>query len=227
MKPLVPLSQLLAKDEIFRLLPARDIGLLVERTALRRLRRGDYLCHQGDVWPNAVLLARGELRWAILSVGGREQVLFPIKPGHSFWAHSLFDGQPMPGFLMAVKTCEFYLWPEAVLKPVLDRNPDMLWALLDRLTGTMRRAREVIYGLAFSPVAGRLARLLLDQSAGQEDLTIQRDMTLGEIAATVATSREVVCRMLYQFQADQLIELDRASFKVKDRSALEKLLEKQ
>lgn len=224
MKISAQLNQLLLQDEIFSHLPQREMDLLIDRAGYRQLGRGEYLCHQGDIWSHTLLLARGELRWAMLSIAGREQVLFKIKPGHSFWAHSLFDREPMPASLQAVKASELYLWPESILRPVLDRNPPMLWALLDRLTGIMRQAREVIYGLAFNPVAGRLARLLLEQSAGLEG-HVQRDMTLGEVAATVASSQEVVCRMLYQFQANQLIELNRASFKIVDRAALEKLID--
>jgi CRP-like cAMP-binding protein len=89
----------------------------------------------------------------------------------------------------------------------------------------MRRAREVIYGLAFHQVAGRLAKLLLEQSSGKEGQSIQREMTLSEIAAMVASSQEVVCRVLYQFQADNLIELTRATFTVKDAAALDEIIE--
>jgi len=220
------LRERLAQAPVFEKLPAREIDILADQAILKRLHSGDFLCHQGDDWRYAVFLARGGLRWAILSVGGREQVLFRIEPGHTFWAHSLFDGNPMPASLSATRTSLAYLWPAEVIAPVLSRHPALLWEILRLMMGTMRRAREVIYGLAFKPVAGRLAKLLLDQAAGQEDQPVQREMTLSEIAATVASSQEVVCRLLYQFQADKIIELNRASFKLNDRAALEELVEK-
>ena len=223
---MLTLAQMLAKDEIFQMLPSREIESLAEQAILRKIQRGEFVCHQGEEWPYAAFISRGELRWAILSLSGREQVLFRIRHGESFWAHTLFDKQPMPGFLTATMPSQIYLWSQAVLTPVLNRNPAVLWALLGRQTSTMRKAREVIYGLAFSPVAGRLARLLLDQSGGQENEPVQREMTLGEIAAIVASSQEVVCRVLYQFQSDELIELNRANFKIIDRVALENLTEK-
>jgi CRP-like cAMP-binding protein len=220
------LQQRLAQAPVFEKLPAREIDTLVTQAVMKRLRPGEFLCHQGDDWRYAAFLARGGLRWAILSVGGREQVLFRVEPGHTFWAHSLFDCQPMPASLSATKASTAYLWPEEVIAPILSRNPALLWEILCLMMGVMRRAREVIYGLAFKPVAGRLAKLLLEQSAGQEGQHVQREMTLSEIAATVATSQEVVCRLLYQFQADKIIELNRASFKLNDRAALEDLVEK-
>jgi len=220
------IHKLLANAPVFEKLPLTDIDTLIRLASVKRLHAGDFLCHQGDTWPYAVFLAGGELRWAILSVGGREQVLFRIAQGRSFWAHSLFDDGPMPASLSAAKPSRVYLWPKEVISPVLSRNPALLWEILRMQAMTMRQAREVIYGLAFKPVAGRLARLLLEQSSGLVGKSVQREMTLSEIAASVATSQEVVCRLLYQFQQDQIIELNRTSFKIADSAALEALVDK-
>jgi CRP-like cAMP-binding protein len=216
----------LQQSSTFRQLPPKEIDLLVRQAIPKKLRAGDYLCHQGDVWQYTVLLGKGELRWAMISVGGREQVLFRVLPGHVFWAHSMFDGQPMPASLQAAKTSQVYLWSKEMIAPLLTRNPAVMWEILGRMTAIMRQAREVIYGLAFKPVAGRLAKLLLEQAAGQAGQPIQRELTLNEIAATIATSQEVVCRLLYQFQSDKLIELDRACFRLSDTAGLEQLVEK-
>lgn len=162
----------------------------------------------------------------MISVGGREQVLFRVLPDNVFWSHSIFDNQPMPASLQAAKSSQVYLWSKEVIAPILNRNPAVMWEIMGNMTRIMRQAREVIYGLAFKPVAGRLAKFLLEQAAGQEGQPIQRELTLNEIAATIATSQEVVCRLLYQFQADQLIELDRACFKLNDTAGLEQLVEK-
>ena len=213
----------LSKTTFFEKLPEKEICRLVDQAVLNKLYAGEFLCHQGDLWRNAVLLLKGELRWAMVSVGGREQVLFRITPGRTFWAHTMFDDQPMPASLSASKASLVCLWSYDAIAPVLSRNPILLWEILRQATGTMRQAREVIYGLAFQPVAGRLARLLLEQAARQEGQAVQRELTLSEIAATVATSQEVVCRLLYQFQADKLIELSRADFKLTDRTALEQV----
>ena len=219
------LAEKLAHTPVFEKLPERERLALAGQAIFRKLARGEYLCHQGEIWPYAVFVDHGELRWAMLSVGGREQVLFRIPHGHPFLAHSLFDGLPMPASLNAVNTAQVHLWPEDVIHPVMSRCPEMLWAILKAQTDRMRQARELIYGLALKPVAGRLARLLLEQAAGQEGRPIQREMTLSEIASTISTSQEVVCRLLYQFQSDRLIELNRASFTLTDRTALQDMLE--
>ena len=152
-------------------------------------------------------------------------MLFMLNPGDVFFGHSIFDDLPMPASLIAVEASTVYLWPREVITSVLGRNPSAMWEITRMLVRTMRGAREIIYGLAFHPVAGRLATLLLDRFPRQEDVAIERDMTLSDIASMVASSPEVVCRLLQQFHADGLLEITRAKFTLRDRAALERLIE--
>ena len=85
----------------------------------------------------------------------------------------------------------------------------------------MRHAREIIYGLAFKPVAGRLATLLIQQCSDSAGNSIERNFTLNELASTLASAPEVVCRLLYQFQEDGILEITRASINIQDMDALE------
>ncbi len=218
-------TQHLSRAEVFNKLPVAECTELAKLAGRRRLKNGEFLFHEGDVWPNVIFLASGQLRWAMLSAGGREYVLFTVKPGDVFWGHSIFDDQPMPASLMAMKPSTVYIWPREVILPALDRNPSAMWEITKVLVRTMRAAREIIYGLAFHPVAGRLATLLLDRFPSQKDVAIERDMTLSDIATRVASSPEVVCRLLQQFHSDGLLEITRAKITLRDRAALEHLIE--
>jgi CRP-like cAMP-binding protein len=75
-------------------------------------------------------------------------------------------------------------------------------------------------------VTGRLAKLLLERIPASETST-ERDLTLDQIAAMVASSPEVVCRTLYQFQRGGLLRVTRASIDLHDRTALERLAGKE
>jgi len=211
----------LSKAEVFDKLPPAECAQITGLARHRRLEAGEFLCHQGHKWPNVIFLASGRLRWAILSQTGREYVLFELEGGAVFWGHSIFDDQPMPASLTAVKDSEVYQWSRDVILPVLYRNPPAMWEITRSLTTKMRRAREIIYGLAFNPAAGRIANLLLESFPAQEGVPMERDLTLSEMSARVAASPEVVCRLLHQFQADGVIEVTRASITLLRREALE------
>lgn len=209
----------------FNCLSTSELHEIASLGRVKSFHKGEYLCHQDDQWPYLVYVRKGQLRWVILSVGGREHVLFLLEPKSVFWGHTMLDDQPMPAALIAMKHSEVVLWHKSVLHPILNRNPEALWGIIRYQSKIMRRAREIIYGLAFQPVAGRLARLLLERSGPSTHAPLKRDLTLNEIATMVNSSQEVVCRLLYQFQDDGLIQINRASIQLQDVPALQKLYE--
>jgi len=66
---------------------------------------------------------------------------------------------------------------------------------------------------------------LLDRFSDPDDISVRRDLTLSAIASRVASSPEVVCRVLQQFQSDGVLEVTRATITLFDRTALENLVE--
>ena len=215
----------LSEKQVFNQFPPEVLREVMQRGISRKLLPGEYLCHQGETWPCVVLVTDGRLRWLMLSASGKEHQLFALESGEVFWAHSLFDDQPMPASLVADKQVEALVWPREIILPYLKRYPDVMWEVTGLLTRIMRRAREIIYGLAFQPVASRLAGYLLDNLRDAEQDTFEREMTLEDIAAVLATSPEVVCRLLYQFQADEILKVNRTQITLQDRAALQDLVE--
>jgi len=220
------LSQILSEKKVFRKLPQREIDLLAEHSLRRQVAAGEFLSHQGQVWPYIVYLHQGKLRWKMLSSGGKEYQLFVLEPGEMFWSHSFFDNKPIPASLQAANQAVVYLWSRDVILPVLNKYHEAMWEIPQMLTRTMRQAKEVIYGLAYQPVAGRLARYLLGKWQNSQRETLEREMTLDDMASALATSPEVVSRLLHQFQSDDVIEITRTTITLKDAEALDALSEK-
>ncbi|MCJ7700790.1 MAG: Crp/Fnr family transcriptional regulator [Anaerolineales bacterium] len=218
-------AQRLSQTEIFNKFPSAVRVDLARLATVGKLAPGEFCCHQGDLWPYVIFLIDGAMQWTMLSIGGREHVLFMLSPDELFWGHSIFDDHPMPASLMATQSSITYRWHRDVIIPFLYRYPETLWELAGVLTGTMRKAREIIYGLAFQPVAARLATLLLDRFSDPGNTSVERDLTLSAIASRVASSPEVVCRVLQQFQSEGVLEVTRATITLFDREALEGLVE--
>ncbi|HEX5837933.1 MAG TPA: Crp/Fnr family transcriptional regulator [Anaerolineales bacterium] len=188
----------------------------------RALKRGESLYWQGDLWTNVFFIATGRLQSVINSLDGRSFVVFTWEAGNDFWGHSLFDGEPMPSTMEAVQDSVIYVWEGEDVLRTLFGNPGAIRALLRRETQMIRKRRDTISELAFQPVTGRLAKLLLERIPASETST-ERDLTLDQIAAMVASSPEVVCRTLYQFQRGGLLRVTRASIDLHDRVGLERL----
>jgi CRP/FNR family transcriptional regulator len=84
-------------------------------------------------------------------------------------------------------------------------------------------ASAIVEDLAFQPVAGRLAKMLLDAYGGKGSELLARDMTLDEMAARVGTTREMVCRLLYKFADEKWIDITRTEFRLIDQDELRQL----
>jgi len=213
----------LSKDEVFGEISPQDLQNLADTAALRVLRKRDYLCYQGDEWPFVVYVHSGAVQWTLLSAGGRKHQLHTIVPGDVFWSPTFFDDGPIPVSLVASKASVVYLWGRTTLLPILYRHPQALFGITKKLTTTMRRARKIIYGLAFQPVASRLADFIVSSLEGAPAPILERNVTLDDIAAICASSPEVICRLLYQFQSEGIIKITRTSITVNDCAALKRL----
>lgn len=220
MHTLIPI---LENAEVLGKFTARQKERLAALAVRRTLARDESLFWQGDHWANVLFIASGKLRSVIHSPDGRSYVVSTWNEGDEFWAHTLFDGEPMPSTLEAVQESVIYQWNGEDVLHILFDNPEAIRALLGRQVKLIRKRRRTIFDLAFHPVTNRLAKLLLEQVPASEN-SAQRDLTLDQIAAMVASSPEVVCRTLYQLQRDGLLQVTRASITLQDREALEHLV---
>ena len=224
-KNLNQLVEQLGHTDVFGQLSNSEKFKLAELAVRKVLRKGEEICYQDDESRFVLYIERGSLHSVISSPDGRDHMVSAWGKGEEFWSHTLLDGGPMPSTLKAInKGTIIYLW---VGEPVFDlvlNNHKATRALIRRQTQLIRRRRESIYNLAFNPVASRLAKLILDKFDTGESSTMQRDLTLEDMASMIATSPEVICRIMYQFQNEGLLKVNRTSITLDDHDALEQLI---
>ncbi len=197
------------------------------RQALRReLTKEEVLALQGDVWPYLFLVAEGTVDAIKISSEGRNLLVTSFSAGELFWGPAFFqEGVPLPATLLAHCPSQIYLWSRAVIEPLILANGRMSWELCRLMVQRMQRASAIVDELAFQPVAGRLARLLLDYFEKSGEKTLTRYFTLDEMAARVGTTREIVCRTLYRFADQRLIEVTRTELALVDKAGLVQIAE--
>jgi CRP/FNR family transcriptional regulator len=151
-------------------------------------------------------------------------ILATFKAGEIFWGLAFFlEEAPMPASLLASQDSEIIVWRRHELLPLLLRNGSLSWELSRLMIRRVQVASDIVEKLAFQPVAGRLARLLIEVGGENPQKPIPRDLTLDEMAARIGTTREMVCRFLHRFSADGLIEITRTEFSVTDPKGLKDL----
>ena len=172
---------------------------------------------------NLGLVDSGAINVVKLSPDGRSLGARKLQSGEEFWSPSLFDEGPLPAALKVRETSTIYLWHRNHVLPIVQKNNQALWGLCLMLMGRVRQASGFLEELTFHPVAGRLARLLLSQFEDADDDLISRNLSLDEIGTMIGTTPVMVCKQLYRFAEDELINVSRTEFQLTDLPGLKKM----
>jgi len=200
-----------------------------ERTMLqkfgiqREYKKGDFVAHYGDIWPYFALVNSGMINVVKLSTEGRRLGGLKLQAGDEFWSPSLFDGKPLPAALEVGRTATVTVWHRDHVLPIVQKNTLILWELCLLLVKRMRQASGFVEGLNFHPVACRLAQLLLKQFEGSAGDLVTRKLSLDEMGTLIGTTPVVVCKQLYRFAEDGMINVSRTEFQLTDQAGLEKI----
>ena len=219
------LPDALKKNPVFASFSVPDLEEVARLSIARSYSKGEKLTLYGDVWPYLFLIENGEIEAMKESGEGRVLRVTSFGAGELFWGLAFFHEEAaMPVTLGASEDSKIHLWARRDILPLLFRNGQSSWELSRLMADRMQRASEILEGLAFQPVAGRLARLLLDHFELAGDAAISRHLTLDEMASRIGSTREMVCRALYGFSDKKLIEVTRTEFVLTDREGLAHLV---
>lgn len=193
----------------------------------RKFQKGEFVTHREDKWPYLFFVQSGEFHAVKESGQGRSFVIEEFSPGDIFWGLSLFEERkPNPMAIQSALAGEIYLWHKDKVAEIISADPKFAWGLFSLMAERMDRAAQIVEELVFLPLPGRLANLLLNLNEGAGDDFITRDLTLDEMAARIGSTREMVCKLLYQFSDKGIIELHRTEFKVIDPIELQTISER-
>lgn len=197
----------------------------VSRSAIpTKYRQGAWIAHHGSTWSFLFLVEQGLVQAIKESPEGRSLMVAEIGPGEMFWGISFFIPEaPMPVALVAKEETKLLLWAWEDLEPLILKHGCMSWEINRLMIRKMQYASAMLNEFVFQPAAGRLARVLLEHYGDALEEFVARDMTLDEMAARIGSTREMVCRHLYQFADQGAIHINRTEFKITDPDLLKNL----
>jgi len=218
------LNSTLNKNPLFEKLSQPERIHILDASIEKTYPKDDWITHYGSGWPYLFLVERGQVTALKESPGGRSLVVITLEARDVFWGAGFFkEGVGMPVALIASQETRLRLWSREKLLPFIISNGQFAWDLAQLMVERMMLASRILEELAFQPVAGRLAHLLLEQFKDQSGDTMTRDLTLDDMAARIGSTREMVCRHLYNFADQGAIKINRTEFKVTDKNLLESL----
>jgi CRP-like cAMP-binding protein len=116
--------------------------------------------------------------------------------------------------------------------PFLERHPPVATKLLIALCAKLRRTTEQVEDLALLDLPARLAKRLLSLARAhgretEQGLLIETKLSQGELAKSLATSRETVNKQLARWQRDGVLRVADGTITLLDREALREILEQE
>lgn len=185
------------------------------------MAKGSRIFAPGQTPQNYMLLLEGDIRVSQVSESGREIVLYRVLPGESCALTSacLLGGEDYAVEAVAETDIEAVAIPRAVFDDLIGRSPAfrrLVFAAFSQRIGDLFRLVDAV---AFQRMDVRLAQKLVELAGQRSELST----THQQLATELGTAREVVSRMLHEFQRRGWIASGRGSITLADRAALERL----
>lgn len=170
------------------------------------------IINAGDHSDELYYLVKGSVSVLIEDDDGHEIVLAYLNKGDFFGEIGMFDEKHQRSAWVRARTqCEVAQISYDRLKTLSADLPEVLFALLSQMALRLRNTSRKVGDLAFTDVAGRVARALLDLCEQPDALThpdgMQIRITRQELGRIAGCSREMVGRVLKTLEEQHLISV--------------------
>ena len=212
--------KLLENLGFFSTLNPKTMAEIARRAYQRKITSGHNLLIEGMTAEACYFVLEGQLRVSRINREGRMQVLARLGSGAPVNVISLLKEERVnhasvesltPATLMVINVFDFdYL---------LNNHPDFSATLLKVFAERLAKITNLAADLSLYPVRARLAQFLIDLA---DQSQAAEGWTQDEIAAHIGTVRDVVGRLLRDFESQGLISRNRQEILLLDKQGLMK-----
>jgi len=182
--------------------------------------RGTVLFRDGDACQGYVFVLNGSVRVQKMDPEGREIVLYRVEDGQTcmLTTSCLLGDKAYPAEGIAEAETELVLIPARRFDELLASSEFRKFAL-GMISERIADLMALIEDVAFGRMDVRLARRVLELDDGSHTLRL----THQQLATELGTAREVISRILKDFERRSLVTLKRGELKIVDLQAVKQL----
>lgn len=180
------------------------------------------LFHAGTTCDEFILVIEGTARVQKDSADGHEIVLFRVDGGHSciLTDSCLLGGHDYPAAGVAETDCQLLLLSATHFQLALAQFDSLRHFVFAGISNGVNNIVDLLEAVAFGPLNQRLAHLLLLRSRGGHDIL---KTTHQALAMDLGTAREVVSRLLKEFENHGLVRLSRSKIQIVNLEKLQNI----
>lgn len=193
---------LLKRVPIFSALSTHQMTQLADAVTKRRVKRGELIVEQGKKSNALFVILSGRARVVMTDRRGKEVIVATLQVGDYVGEISLIDGKSHSASVQAEVQTDLLVLGQAEFKQCLAENHATANSVIKGLASRLRKADEKISALALMDVDGRVAQVLMSFSQPMDGkrMVIQEKITRQDIAKMVGASREMVSRVMRDFE---------------------------
>jgi CRP/FNR family transcriptional regulator len=191
---------------------------IAARGRIVHLPAGSRIFGPGQAPENFLLLLDGTIRVQQVSESGREIVLYRVTAGEScpLTTACLMNYEDYLAEAVAETDIRALAIPRATFDELIARSPEFRRFVFTAFSVRITDLFRVIDDVAFARLDIRLAERLIALAGKSGHITI----TQQQLASDLGTAREVVSRMLNEFQRRGWLAIGRGGLTIEDRDAL-------
>lgn len=206
--------------------PDLDLGAaqgLLDVARVMEFPAGQKLFTSADPCRGVMWILEGSVRVHRHALDGREVTLYRVQPSDLclLSLYTLFHGGNYAAEAHSETRLIGVVVPPQEMLNVLDRNPKIHRLLLRLLTGRLQELVELVSESVFSRLELRLACLLGQWFCNSKNACV--DVTHQELANELGCTREVVSRLLKEFERMGCIRLHRGQIELLSMETLARL----
>mgnify|MGYP000856610543 FL=1 len=205
---------------IFHNLTTEETWEVAQITRQALFEKGEEIYAMDDQVDSLFVIHTGRVKIYRLSDTGKEQVIRVLGPGDFLGELALFNHSPMGDYAEALEESSMCVIDGSPLKELMGKYPSIAWKILEELSQRLERMEQLVEDISLHSVDRRLAQVLLDLSL--DNAQIELEMSKGDLASQIGTTRETLSRKLTSFQDSGLIDqIGQRRIVIKDRKGLE------
>ena len=187
---------------------------------ISKIRAGQVVFQEGEPCGIVAFLLKGVIRVSKIGKSGKEIYLYRVREGEAciLMISSVLASKDYPATATIEEDVEAILLPIPVFKGWMGKNEVMQQFVYKMLSERLVSVMTLIEEIVFHKMDERVAEFLIEMKGEENLLTITHDA----IAMELGTAREVISRIMKEFQQKGWVSLSRGKINILNQIALEK-----
>jgi CRP/FNR family cyclic AMP-dependent transcriptional regulator len=197
---------MLEEVPLFRGLSPDALAKIEGRCVSRNYPRNAVVISEGDEATSMYIILSGSVKVYHTDADGKETILNTQGPGTHFGELALVDESPRSASVITTEPSRLLVLSKTAFRECIEEYPEVSYLLIKSLAQQVRRLTETV-NMMGRDVYGRI-KTLFEGLAVEKDgaLVIDQHMTQQDIASRIASSREMVSRVLKELKGGGYIE---------------------